>query len=731
MPSIVIREINNTTGGNSSQLTDVAYVPGFVSIDSGSKPAKETEIAPRVPTIVYNVSDFEAYFGKRPAVFKSEQSYPSISRDGKLYSFDTNAIPADASGMFVAGDVDPGYVYAKELVNIGIPVIYERINGVDEEPSVDAMYNAMLGTPDVVEDEYVKDEEGAYVITQDANAPIVVDGEPTSDSTFQVYNPTQTYYKASVNGDYLFIDGIKVLDALRRDDFASYFVEDITGEWSAVDNHFSKGAGFEQSYRKLSASTNTNMVNGEYDLSTWYNPDASEGTYVKSLNTFFLASTTATGRGTITEDAQGTLMAVSEGSGVYYVTGTADTQYSFASDAEGDFFTALINGGETTAYYPVPTDTETYSAITIQDGGIVYFDNSSNLEEVTNSFGYKTYEYISEEYVWVETPYSKYAEVASDDIDNYRYAKNTYVLEDGKAGIYENLKDKGEYNVKFLTSGGYPTYEFGDNVVVSAMFDTANNRGDCVALIDHTNNAERSLNDKNPTSVFFSVYNNSMNSSLFANGTYGSMFTPWAKYSVPRCAVSIELPASFGYLAALGLALQTSDNWVAIAGATRGIVPYFSSACTKERLTNALADAYQNRDRISINPITVIKPYGNLIWGNRTLYTATGTAGNNLNAWSFLNYRNMVSDIKKLVYETAKRYTFEQNSDILWINFKSSITPLLDRMKSGYGIVDYKISKGTTTEKAKLVAIITIVPIYPVEDFDITIIVEDDEVSVS
>lgn len=731
MPSIVIREINNTTGGESSQLTDIAYVPGFVSIDTGSKPASETAVEPRVPTIVYNVSDFEAYFGKKPAVFKSEQSYPSISRDGKLYSFDTNAIPADANGMFVAGDVDPGYVYAKELINLGIPVIYERINGENEEPSVEAMYTAMLGTDAVVEYEYVKDASGDYIATTDETDPIVWEGTPTSDTSYQEYQVTNPYYQASEIGNTLFIDHIKVSNSLRNDSFSSYFVEDETGDFGVVGTHFSKNATGGTMYKKLSAIGNTNYMDGIYDLLHWYN-ESTLGTYCKTLNTFTLASNIAgANRGTITEDASGNLIAVEEGSGVFYVEVSEGGTHSFSQASDGAYFTFTKTVGEEskTVYYPVPDEVVLYAQITIGDGESIYFDDSDNPYEVNDSFAYKTYSAYDSVFVPVEYP--TFAEVPSDSINDYRYYRAEVVIEDGKPGIFENLKDKGEYNVKFITSGGYPTYEFGDNVVVAGMIDTANNRGDCVALIDHTNNSERSLNDKNPTSVYFSVYKNSMNGGLFANGTYASMFTPWAKYSVPRCAISLDLPASFGYLSALGLALQTSDNWVAIAGATRGVIPYFINANTKERLTNALADAYTERDRIAINPITVIKPFGNVIWGNRTLYTATGTAGNNLNAWSFLNYRNMASDIKKLVYETAKRYTFEQNSDILWINFKSGITPLLDRMKSGYGIVDYKISKGTTTEKAKLVAYITIIPIYPVEDFDVTLIVEDDEVSVS
>lgn len=734
MPSIIIREINNTTGGGSAQSTDVVYIPGFVSIDEGSRPSSETAIAPRVPTTVYSVSDFETYFGKKPAVFKSEQSYPSISKDGKLYAFDSNAIPSDASGMFVAGDVDTGYVMAKELLNVGIPVVYERINGINEEPEVEQMYVAMMGTDDVYVDEYVQNADGDSIITQDELQPIVQEGPQTSDSKFQEYIPEKTYYRVSENGDFLFIDGIKVDNALRNDEYASFFIQANDGEWSIVDNHFSKGPAIEETYNKLSARECTNVIDGERDLLNWYYQNESgEGAYLKSLNTYFSSAIYASAdKYTAVPAENGDYVAVSEGDGVYFIAteaGTGDYNLTIVADPTTDPWDCFeLSIGSETRYYPAVVDeNETYNQRTIVNNESIYFDNNVDLDSVTEAFAYKIYE--TSEFVLI--PRAQYSVVPSDEINNYRYQKNRVVIEDGKAGIYDNIKDKGEYNVKYLTSGGYPTYEFGDNVIVTAMLDAASNRGDCVALIDHTNNAERSLNDKNPTSVYYSVYYNSINGGLFSQGTYGTMFTPWAKYSVPRSAISIELPASFGYLAALGLAIQTNDNWLAIAGATRGVVPYFNGACTKERLTNALADAYTQRDRIAVNPITVVKPYGNLIWGNRTLYTASGTAGNNLNAWSFLNYRNLCSDIKKVVYETAKRYTFEQNSDVLWINFKAGITPLLDQMKSGFGLRDYNIKKGTTTEKAKLVAIITIVPIYAVEDFDITIIVEDDEVTVS
>lgn len=291
--------------------------------------------------------------------------------------------------------------------------------------------------------------------------------------------------------------------------------------------------------------------------------------------------------------------------------------------------------------------------------------------------------------------------------------------------IFSALEDTGEYNLKYITSGGYPVFEYDSNSVAILMMQTAANRGDAVAIIDHVNNPVRPLTGAG--SVYDAL---TSTSTLSQNGEFGTMFTPWASYVCNTVGAAQVMPASFGYFLAMGNSLRTNANWLAIAGVSRGIVPNIISENTLSVLSNKVADSYQSRDAIAnINAITNIKPYGLTIWGNRTL--KNNAANGNLVATSFLNIRNMVSDIKKVAYVAAKSLLFEQNNDILWINFCSKIMPTLNKMNSGAGVSGYKIIKGTTDEKGKVVAIIKIYPVYAVEEFDITVVISDEEVTVS
>ena len=75
---------------------------------------------------------------------------------------------------------------------------------------------------------------------------------------------------------------------------------------------------------------------------------------------------------------------------------------------------------------------------------------------------------------------------------------------------------------------------------------------------------------------------------------------------------------------------------------------------------------------------------------------------------------------------------FEQNTAITWLNFKSSITPLLDRMVSNYVIEDYSIVRymvdpesGNPVHAYKVLGVIKIRPINSIEVFDLTVQLEN------
>jgi hypothetical protein len=93
----------------------------------------------------------------------------------------------------------------------------------------------------------------------------------------------------------------------------------------------------------------------------------------------------------------------------------------------------------------------------------------------------------------------------------------------------------------------------------------------------------------------------------------------------------------------------------------------------------------------------------------------------------FLNIRQLCCSIKKQLYTACRQFTFDPNSDLLWINFVNAIKPTLEAMKADQGIKGYTITKVIDPDKKKalLKARIRIVPIEAVEDFDISIYLED------
>lgn len=277
---------------------------------------------------------------------------------------------------------------------------------------------------------------------------------------------------------------------------------------------------------------------------------------------------------------------------------------------------------------------------------------------------------------------------------------------------WEKLEDKSKYDIRFITAGGRTS------VSMTTMITTASNRGDCIALLD----------DAKAVTDTASL----MNDIAGTNSTYAASFAPWVSMKVDDGTGSsseMDMPASFAYLCAYSEAIRSNPMWYAVAGVSRGQIPGLVHPLAefgdKESDTlqsrAAVLDGDGDNTGLAINPICYVKPYGYVIWGNRTLVNNNGA----LKASSFLNIRLLVSEIKKALYKASRRVTFEQNNDILWVNFKAEIEPLLDKMVSGNGIAGYRMIKEKTSAKARLKARIKIVPIEAVEDFELTVELAD------
>lgn len=334
--------------------------------------------------------------------------------------------------------------------------------------------------------------------------------------------------------------------------------------------------------------------------------------------------------------------------------------------------------------------------------------------------------------------------IASADVAGAYTAMSTAIPDATPAvnsDIFTELLDTGYFNVKYITSGGYPTFEYNgtsNNAVAGKMIQIAQNRGDAIAFIDHTNYKARSLDPSDITSVFYQITAGD-NKITDING-FGTMFTPWCEYSTASAGI-VVLPGSFAYLISLAKSIRTNPSWLAIAGAARGVVPGLVQPITTVRLSNRLADWYsycpandagadqEDTTRgVGINAISDYRPYGQTILGNRTLKQVND---NVLTALCFLNLRNLVCDVKKQLRYAAKACMFEQNTDVLWSAFKSRILPLLDQMVSGVGISGYKVIREACSDKTKIKSTVRLYPLYAVESFDICVELSNEEVSVT
>ena len=336
---------------------------------------------------------------------------------------------------------------------------------------------------------------------------------------------------------------------------------------------------------------------------------------------------------------------------------------------------------------------------------------------------------------------------------------NTY--DPTKEDFWSPLVDKATYDFRYIALGDYNSDSaIREALKVAARWNEAKQaawpttaetrenedsegRGDVTVLVD-VNEDEFTNKPKTQAAAIKAIQEWVVNKdSCFKNGKYdlgkyAGIIAPRvpieiekdADYGDTTAEVDLEIPASIHYLACATKALENYAEWYAVAGYQRGVsdwkvvgtsLPLGDLAVQK--LEPRVAWAEDNTCR-SVNVITKIRTLNNqfYLWGERTAYPLD-TEG--LVATHFLNIRQLCTTLKKEIYNACKKLTFSPNDDLLWVDFKALIKPILEKMKGDRGIKDYDIKRVTVQEKALMKGKIKIIPIEPVEDFNIGVYLED------
>ena len=313
-------------------------------------------------------------------------------------------------------------------------------------------------------------------------------------------------------------------------------------------------------------------------------------------------------------------------------------------------------------------------------------------------------------------------------LEAYNKAKEEY---DALADAEFTTADFVAANEKIINLATYT-----QNEDYEAAFGTG--RGDCVALIEVDETSYLNNSVERPEAKILNACSKMNKICTEVTGPYCACTVPSVVYKMTvddEYEGNTKFPGAFHYLACYKRMIDANfAEWYAAAGYNRGISSYTVDHTTVklgEVAIQALEPRYQRGAPYNYEMPWAVNVIANFrgsyyLWGNRTCNPlGTFDGGDDLTAQHFLNIRQLCTTIKKQLYVSCRRFTFDPNSDVLWINFKNSITPTLERMKADQGIKEYKIEKVYTDKKATLRARIRIVPIEAVEDFVLELSLED------
>lgn len=203
------------------------------------------------------------------------------------------------------------------------------------------------------------------------------------------------------------------------------------------------------------------------------------------------------------------------------------------------------------------------------------------------------------------------------------------------------------------------------------------------------------------------------------DSNYSCTYYPWIKYFDQDNSQYIFLPPTKDAVRNFAQTDNQAYPWYAPAGVNRGSVD-----CVRAKIVTKLSDEdvlYDGR----INPIKTFAQDGPKIWGQKNLQI-------NESQLNRIAVRRLLLRLRKLVAISCIGLIFEPNDSTVKQSFISTVTPILDSIRSNRGISDYRIEVNDSIEsreRRELPAKIYFKPYGALEYITIDFIVTNEGVS--
>jgi phage tail sheath protein FI len=237
------------------------------------------------------------------------------------------------------------------------------------------------------------------------------------------------------------------------------------------------------------------------------------------------------------------------------------------------------------------------------------------------------------------------------------------------------LSNQDEYVFNIISAPGLVYSQTGHSAQIDSIVSLAENRGDCIAVVDAVS--------------YGTTVSNAAAGVGSLNSSYAANYWPWVQ--MQSNGKNVWTPASVVIPGIYAFTDGAAAPWFAPAGLTRGGISDVIQA--ERKLTRSQRDTLYSAN---VNPIATFPGAGISVFGQKTLQKKKS-------ALDRVNVRRLLIELKKFLGDTARTIVFEQNTTATRNSFLATVNPYLESVLQRQGLYAYRVVMDDTNNTADVI----------------------------